>query len=152
MKTMAIIGMDLTTEQLAPWQSQLQEQGIRPVVEPCRPDLSRLKGTLIAASADPRFEILLVTGGKGHAFQQQVHAAVMGQMYAQLETFPLLAHRVLRNLDANLTESDFLFKWFGLGTRDGRLMLSLPGGLDHCQAIWNELVFPKLDVICDWAR
>jgi molybdopterin biosynthesis enzyme MoaB len=116
--------------------------------ENLRADMLRLKGLLIAALADPRFDGLLLVGDISLAEQETISFLVDQIAERRLLGFADMARQVLFAQEG----PSLVLSWFSAGSHSGRLLLALPGGCGRLDSLLESLVVPQLKELLEWAR
>lgn len=146
---LALIGVEVENEEIEPWRDWMRQQGLEVFFEPIKPDLVRLRGTLMAAMGDPRFDVIAVVGGQRSISWHQLHTQLMSFSQLHLDLFPQQALHCLMQTDPS-GGGHLLLRTFGLGQRDGRMLLSLPGPAADAQVVFQKLVWPNWADLAEW--
>ena len=129
--------------------SRLQQvDDIQIVRETLRPDLARLKGLLIAALTDPRFDGILVLADLASMQNEQLIALVEGSIQAPLPAWQPLAAQLLWPIMG----SEALWSHGCMGRSHRRLLGALTGQADAISTILDGLLAPQLPRLLDWAQ
>ena len=117
------------------------------VREVLRPDLERLKGLLLAALTDPRFDGIVVLAdlpGMGNeALVTQVEASLQQYLPAWQ---PLVAQLLWPHIGSNA-----LWSHGCLGRSHRRLLAALTGHSAAVESVLDGLLVPQLDRLLDWS-
>ena len=117
------------------------------VREVLRPDLGRLKGLLLAALTDPRFDGIVVVadlpGMNNEALVGQVESSLQQPMPAWQ---PLVAQLLWPHIG-----SAALWSHGCLGRSHRRLLAALTGNQAAIESVLDGLLVPQLDRLLDWA-
>lgn len=120
---------------------------IQVVRETVRPDLPRLKGLMLAALTDPRFDGIFVvanlTPGENEALVTQVESTLQGI----LPTWHMMVAQVLWPLMG----SDLIWAHSCLGRSHRRLLVALTGEPEAVSKQLDQLLVPQLTRLLQWA-
>lgn len=115
--------------------------------ETLRPDLGRLKGLLLAAMADPRFEAIVVIADLPPLQSDALVTTVEGSLQQPLPAWqPLVAQSLWE-----LVGSDALWVRSCLGKSQRRLLAALTGGSAALERVLDQLLIPQLPRLLEWA-
>ena len=121
-----------------------EDQVVREVL---RPDLGRLKGLLLAALTDPRFDGVMVVAdlpGMGNeALVSQVESSLQQHLPAWQ---PLVAQLLWPHIGSNA-----LWSHGCLGRSHRRLLAALTGNQNAVETVLDGLLVPQLDRLLDWS-
>ena len=125
-----------------------QNSEVQVVREIMRPDLARLKGLLVAALTDPRFEAILVVADLPGRANEQLVAQVEGSIQQALPAWqPLVAQLLWPQVG-----SEALWSHDCLGRSHRRLLATLTGPAASVEAVLDGLFMPQLNRLLDWAQ
>ena len=128
--------------------AMLEGAGHSVTCENLKADLARLKGVLVAALADPRFDALLLVGDLSPADQELVAIHLEPLMERRLQAFDHMARQLLFQEEG----VQLLFSWFLAGSQGNRLLLALPGPPERLTRLLEHLVVPQMSPLLDWAQ
>lgn len=121
---------------------------LRLVRETLRPDLGRLKGLLLAALTDPRFDGIVVLADLPGTANDALVGAVASSMQAFLPAWPLLNAQLLWPH----LKSDLLWAQSVVGRSQGRLLAALTGHGDVVSLQLEQLLIPQLPRLVEWSK
>lgn len=129
-------------------QERLEKiDGLQIVRERLRADLPRLKGLLMAALTDPRFDGILVVadlpGGQNESLVQQVEASLQ----QIVPTWHMMVAQVLWPV----VGSNLLWSHSCLGKTHQRLLVALTGERAAIEPQLDQLLVPQLPRLLQWA-
>lgn len=130
---------DMVVERLSPRCNLVREV--------LRADLARLKGLLLAALTDPRFDAIFVLAdlpGSGN----QILVDQVGETLQPLPSWQTLAAQLLWPHLGSQT----LWSHGCMGRSHRRLMGALTGTPTAVGVLLDELILPQLDRLGEWAR
>lgn len=126
----------------------LREGGHEVFRENLRADYARVKGLLVAALSDPRFDGLILVGDLPPGEQEAIASVVEKISERKLPGFDQTArHLLLPQEGANLVLS-----WFSAGSTSSRLLMAIPGPAERVKTLLEGLVLPQLTRLLEWAR
>jgi hypothetical protein len=129
-------------------QRFLGQTEIHLVREVMRPDLARLKGLLLAALTDPRFDGVLVVADLPGLQNQQLIQQVESSLQAYLPAWqPLVAQLLWPHVG-----SEALWSHGCLGRAQQRLLAALTGKAASLEAVLDGLLIPQLPRLLEWAQ
>lgn len=130
-------------------QQKLQSQdGLQIVREVLRPDLARLKGLLVAALTDPRFDAILVVADLPAQESDLLVALVETTLQRPLTAWqPLAAQRLWPILGSRA-----LWSHGCMGSAQKRLVGALTGNPEAVSALVDDLMLPEFDQLVYWAQ
>ena len=128
--------------------SALEVAGHGVVRENLRADFVRIKGLLIAALSDPRFDGLILVGDLPYSQQEAIALTLDQIMERRLDGFAQVARQVLLAHEG----ASLVFSWFSAGSHSERLLLALPGDSRRLTRLLDELVVPQLTGLLEWAQ
>lgn len=121
-----------------------EDQVVREVL---RPDLGRLKGLLLAALTDPRFEAIVVVANLPGMSNEVLVSQVEGSLQQHLPAWqPLVAQLLWPHIG-----SQALWSHGCLGRSHRRLLAAVTGTQDSVEAVIDGIFVPQLDRLLDWA-
>jgi len=121
---------------------------IQLVRETMRPDLPRLKGLLLAALTDPRFDGILVVANLPGRGNEQLQSQVESSLQQSLPAWqPLVAQTLWPHIG-----SEAIWNHGCLGRSQRRLLAALTGGPEAQEAILEGLLIPQLPRLLEWAQ
>jgi molybdopterin biosynthesis enzyme MoaB len=121
-----------------------EDQIVREVL---RPDLGRLKGLLLAALTDPRFDGILVVADLPGMGNESLISLVEASLQQPLPAWqPLVAQLLWPHIG-----SQALWSHGCLGRSHRRLLGALTGDARAVETILDGLLIPQLDRLLDWA-
>ncbi|MBT9583414.1 hypothetical protein IV102_08690 [bacterium] len=127
------------------FQAHSEVQLVREVL---RPDLARLKGLLLAALTDPRFEGVMVVADLPGMYNEQLVSLVESSLQQHLPAWqPLAAQLLWPHIG-----SQALWNHGCLGRSQRRLLCALTGQPASLEAVLDGLFMPQLDRLLEWAQ
>lgn len=121
-----------------------EDQIVREVL---RPDLGRLKGLLLAALTDPRFDGIVVVADLPGMANESLVAQVEGSLQQALPAWqPLVAQLLWPQIG-----SQALWSHGCLGRSHRRLLAALTGNQAAVETVLDGLMLPQLDRLLDWS-
>lgn len=138
---------------LDPLGERLQERlshitDLQIVREVLKPDLIRLKGLLIAALTDPRFDAILVVADLPGIQGEQLVSVVEGSIQQPLPAWQPLAAQLLWPIIG----SQALWSHGCMGRAQRRLLGALTGKPEALEALLDGLFVPQIERLLDWAQ
>jgi hypothetical protein len=127
--------------------SRLQAAGAEVVKESLRPDLGRLKGLLLAALTDPRFDSILVIANLP-ALNNQALVEQVQSILEPLPTWQPLVNQILWPSRGSAT----LWNRSCLGRSHRRLLAAFTGETADLELVLSQLFVPELDNLVSWAQ
>lgn len=120
----------------------LQAAGHKPVEKIiCKPDRYRLRAQLSHWIADPRTQVILISGGTGFNADDCLPEALTPLLDKQIEGFGEL----FRQLSYQEIGSAALQSRALAGLANQTLIFAMPGSPNACKLAWYALVRPQLD-------
>ncbi|MBN9418757.1 hypothetical protein ABS71_12575 [bacterium SCN 62-11] len=121
-----------------------EDQIVREVL---RPDLGRLKGLLLAALTDPRFDGILVVADLPGMGNEALISHVEASLQQHLPAWqPLVAQLLWPHIGSNA-----LWSHGCLGRSHRRLLGALTGDQKAVESVLEGLLVPQLDRLLDWS-
>jgi hypothetical protein len=129
-------------------RSLQQVPDLQLIRETMRPDLARLKGLLLAALTDPRFDAILVAANLPGRGNEQLQSQVESSLQQALPAWqPLVAQTLWPHIG-----SEAIWSHGCLGRSQRRLLAALTGGPEAQEAILQSLLIPQLPRLVEWAQ
>lgn len=129
-------------------QQRLQAQpDVQMVREVLKPDLARLKGLLLAALTDPRFEAILVVADLPGGQNEMLVAQVESSLQQPLPAWQPLQAQLLWPVIG----SDALWSVGCLGRSHRRLLAAFTGSPTQVTTVLDGLFMPQLERLLHWS-
>lgn len=104
-------------------------------------DIWAIRARVAQWIADPRIQVVVMTGGTGFTARDNTPQAVAPLLDKQVEGFGELFRQVsTTEIGTSMMQSRAL-----AGLSNGTLVACLPGSTNACRTGWNQLLLPQLD-------
>ena len=104
-------------------------------------DIWQIRARVAQWIADPRVQVVVMTGGTGFTARDNTPQAVAPLLDKQVEGFGELFRQVsTAEIGTSMMQSRAL-----AGLSNGTLVACLPGSTNACRTGWNQLLQPQLD-------